>query len=211
MDPTPAPGTPSPEGDGVRRTPVRGPSRGPGWLALGALALVAAAVLWFNRAPVPMAEAPVPAAVAAPAPAAVPATLQPVRLPEAPPELPSLDTDDLAAHYRPGDPVPTGAELIGALHEAGIRTGIGAFNPPGTSPPLEGLAVPEDFDLPPGYLRHHQYTDDGQAIEAILMFAPGFELRDAAGRRLPMPANGVVPPEYAPPGLPLRRVRIPNP
>ncbi len=213
MDPTSAPGTPSPEGDGVRRSPVRGSGRGPGAFALVALALAAAAVLWLTRspAPAPAADAPGPAAVAASAPAPMPATLAPVRLPEEAPELPSLDPDDLAAHYRPGDPVPTGAELIGALHEAGIRTGIGAFNPPGTSPPLEGLAVPEDFELPPGYLRHHQYTDDGQAIEAILMFAPGFELRDAAGRLVPMPENGVVPPEYAPRGLPLRRVRIPKP
>ena len=104
--------------------------------------------------------------------------------------------------------MPTGAELIGALHEAGIRTGIGAFNPPGTSPPLEGLAVPEDFYLPPGYLRHHQYTDDGQAIEAILMFAPDAVMRDARGRPIALPADRVVPPELAPAGLPIRRVRI---
>jgi hypothetical protein len=71
------------------------------------------------------------------------------------------------------------------LHQAGVRTGLGAFNPPGTRPPLIGLAVPEDFALPPGYLRHHQATDDGQRIEAILMFDPDHP--PPAGRR---PAAG---------------------
>ena len=47
-----------------------------------------------------------------------------------------------------------------------------AIPPPGTRPPLVGLAVPEDFALPEGYVRHHQATDDGQRIEAILMFSP---------------------------------------
>jgi hypothetical protein len=65
------------------------------------------------------------------------------------------------------------AEVITRLNEAGVSTGLGAFSPPGTRPPLIGLAVPEDYALPPGYVRHHQATDDGQRIEAILMFAPG--------------------------------------
>ena len=74
-----------------------------------------------------------------------------------------------------------------------------------------GLAVPEEFVLPKGYVRHHQATDDGQRIEAILMFAPDFQLLDADNKPLPMPANRVVPPELAPPGLPLRRIAIPAP
>jgi hypothetical protein len=48
----------------------------------------------------------------------------------------------------PGDPEPTAAELIKALRDSGERGGIAAFNPPGTSPPLVGIAVPEDFPLP---------------------------------------------------------------
>lgn len=119
----------------------------------------------------------------------------------------SGDPDDLASYFRPGDPVPSTANLIKAMNEAGIRTGIAAFNPPGTSPPLEGLAVPADFPLPPGYVRHHQATDDGVPIEPILMFSPDLVLRDAQGRPIALPANGVVPPELAPPGLPLRWVR----
>lgn len=119
------------------------------------------------------------------------------------------DPDDLANYFRPGDPEPTGAELIGAMHEIGVRTGIGAFNPPGTSPPLEGLAVPADFALPEGYVRHHQSTDDGASIEPILMFAPDFILFGPDGRPIAMPEDRVVPPGLAPPGMPLRRVRIP--
>ncbi|HQY75764.1 MAG TPA: hypothetical protein PLT54_03450 [Rhodoferax sp.] len=76
---------------------------------------------------------------------------------------------------------------------------------------MVGLAVPEDFVLPPGYVRHHQATDDGQRIEPILMFAPDFQMFDAQQRPMEMPANRVVPPELAPPGLPIRRIVIPAP
>lgn len=117
---------------------------------------------------------------------------------------------DLAAFVPPGEE-PTMADVIDELHKAGIHTGLGAFNPPGTSPPLVGLAVPEDFPLPEGYVRHFQATDDGQRIEPILMFSPDFEFFDAAGRRIPIPANRVVPPNMAPPGLAVRLIEIPPP
>lgn len=123
--------------------------------------------------------------------------------------LPATDANDLASYFKPGDPEPSGREVIEALHDAGVHTGIGAFNPPGTSPPLAGLAVPPTFVLPPGYVRHHQVTDEGVPLEPILMFAPDFVLRDAQGRPRPMPADRVVPPSMAPPGLPLRRIRVP--
>jgi hypothetical protein len=102
-------------------------------------------------------------------------------------------------------------EVIQRLHQAGVHTGLGAFSPPGTRPPLVGLAVPEDFPLPKGYVRHHQATDDGQRIEAVLMFAPDFQLFDAAGKPVALPKDRVVPPELAPPGLPNRRIVIPAP
>jgi len=121
------------------------------------------------------------------------------------------ESDDLAAYFRPGDPEPTAAELIEALNHAGIRTGIGAFNPPGTSPPLAGLAVPEDFDLPEGYVRHHQVTDQGEELEPILMFSPDFEFHDGLGRLVAIPEDRVVPPELAPPGLPIRQMVPPKP
>lgn len=121
------------------------------------------------------------------------------------------DPNDLASYFKPGDAAPSAASVITALHQSGIRTGMGAFNPPGTSPPLEGLAVPEDFVLPEGYVRHHQVTDEGVTIEPILMFSPELTLRDAQGRLIALPANGVVPPELAPPGLPLRWIRPGSP
>lgn len=208
---TPVPPPPSsPEGDGVRVTARRGRGTAAG-LALAAVLVLAAGLAWLLwPAPPAVPTEAAPAQVAAPSRPA-PAVRGDSRLPEEPPELPSLDPDDLAVHFRPGDPEPTGAELITALHEAGIRTGLGAFNPPGTSPPLEGLAVPDDFELPEGYLRHHQSTDGGEGIEPILMFAPGAVFLDAQGRPITLPANGVVPPELAPPGLPIRWVRPKRP
>lgn len=118
-------------------------------------------------------------------------------------------TPDLADHVNDGE-LPTMAEVISRLHQAGVTTGLGAFSPPGTRPPRVGLAVPEDFVLPPGYVRHYQATDDGQRIEPILMFAPGAQVLDAEQRPVPLPRDRVVPPELAPPGLPLRQVVVPS-
>lgn len=119
--------------------------------------------------------------------------------------------DDLASVMVPGTPAPSMGEVIEGLHRAGIHTGLGAFNPPGTSPPLVGLAVPEDYVLPEGYVRHYQATDDGQAIEPILMYSPDYEFVDAAGQPVAIPADRVVRAANAPAGLPIRQVRIPSP
>lgn len=127
--------------------------------------------------------------------------------------LPEGDADptrDLSSYVMRGEK-PTMPEVIERLHKAGIHEGLGAFSPPGTRPPMIGLAVPEDFVLPDGYVRHHQATDDGQRIEAILMFAPDRQILDASGKPVPIPKNRVVPPEYAPPGLPIRRITLPKP
>jgi hypothetical protein len=188
---------------------------------LGAGLVVAVAVSWAlwgpgRAAPSPVAAMPQtvvmrPAAAAANPPPhqravqALPAAVATPALRELP--APRGDPDDLASYFREGDDVPDAATLIKAMHQAGVRTGIGAFNPPGTSPPLEGLAVPADFALPPGYVRHHQVTDEGEIIEAILMFSPDLVLRDARGQPIPLPENLVVPPGLAPPGLPIRWVR----
>ncbi|HET8871307.1 MAG TPA: hypothetical protein VFM48_12755 [Aquabacterium sp.] len=119
-------------------------------------------------------------------------------------------TPDLSS-YVPRGAKPTMNEVIDRLHQAGIHTGLGAFNPPGTRPPLIGLAVPEDFVLPDGYVRHYQATDDGQRIEPILMFAPDRQFFDANHQPIKIPENRVVPPELAPPGFPIRRIVIPAP
>lgn len=211
-----------PDGEGVRVVrKSRGPHRAWPWalalaLALAIIAVVGAVAGWLG-APAMRGGEVVAAAAARPGanaadPAGPAVSADPSRPPvshhkQAP--LPGDDPHDLASHFAPGDPEPTGAEVIEALQEAGVRTGIGAFNPPGTSPPLVGLAVPDDFDLPQGYVRHHQVTDDGVPIEPILMFSPDFTLYDDRGRPIALPADRVVPPSLAPPGLPLRRIQIP--
>jgi hypothetical protein len=119
-------------------------------------------------------------------------------------------TPDLSDYVNPGEQ-PAMGQVIEGLHQAGIHTGLGAFSPPGTRPPLVGLVVPEDFVLPEGYVRHYQATDDGQRIEPILMFAPDRAFFDAAGNPVAIPQDRVVPPELAPAGLPIRRVAIPAP
>jgi hypothetical protein len=124
-------------------------------------------------------------------------------------DWPSSDLNDIARYISPADPEPTMAELIHALRETGEYGGIAAFNPPGTSPPLVGIAVPEDYELPPGYVRHYQATDDGQPIEAILMYAPDHRFYDAQGNEIEIPEDRVVPADRLPAGLLPRAVEIP--
>lgn len=107
--------------------------------------------------------------------------------------------------------MPTISEWIQRLREAGINTGIAAFNPPGTRPNLVGLAVPKDFVLPKGYIRHHQTTDDGQRIEAILMFDPDHRLLGANNQPIALPKDRIVTAELAPPGFPIRKIVLPEP
>lgn len=220
MDDSRSSRTPSadPVGDGVRVVRREGPGarRGLLYLALAAI-LVASVAAWLLSASRPPRDLPddaaappaadaaaMPTSGAADAPAS-PATVR--RVADATGNDPMGDLSD----YVPPGEVPTMGEVIDRLHAAGVHTGLGAFQPPGTSPPLVGLAVPEDFPLPEGYVRHYQATDDGQRIEPILMFSPDFQFFDAAGNPVPIPADRVVPPEMAPPGLPIRRIEIPRP
>ena len=220
------------DGDGVRIIREHGPSLRPA-LVVAALAIGAAILGYWQMRPeakppaTPPAQGAAPVPVAPPVAVAAPPPAQPAEapawvsaaaapdtpriLPTSPDDARSGDLNDIANYVSPGDPEPTAAELIKALRDSGERGGIAAFNPPGTSPPLVGIAVPEDFQLPEGYVRHHQVTDDGQPIEAILMFAPDFVLRDASGRVIPIPEDRVVPPELVPPGLALRQIEIPPP
>ncbi|MFZ5637287.1 MAG: hypothetical protein ACOY82_11980 [Pseudomonadota bacterium] len=218
----------APDGDGVRIT-RHGPGRRREWSYLAlALALVGAGAgyLWTridgvssvrdDLARAPGASAGTQSTLHAdpaddPAdPGAIRAAPRPGSTHESDPPDPPPGPDELA-RYVPAGEVPTMKDVIEGLHEAGIRTGLGAFNPPGTSPPLIGLAVPEDFPLPEGYVRHYQATDDGQRIEPILMFSPDFVFHDADGRPIAIPENRVVPPELAPPGLAIRPIVIPPP
>lgn len=220
------------DGDGVRvvvKRPVVGAWRRPAiLLALLAVAGSVGFLAWHQPpAPGPQVKASEPVVMPStlvaerPAPTMTPRSIAPTARRVAPAPafedsaeayaMPSLDPDDIAAYIRPGDPEPTMAEVIDALNHVGIHDGLGAFSPPGTSPPLQGLAVPEDFALPEGYVRHHQVTDGGEPIEPILMLSPDYQFVDAAGRPITLPENRVVPPELAPPGLPIRPVEIPSP
>lgn len=184
-----------------RTAPAETPAQTPAMSAMAQHAMPAA--------PPAVAE-PSTLAAPGPSPAQASATAAPVPsvVPRAAPERDADPTPDLAAYVNRGEQ-PTMAEVISRLNAAGVHSGLGAFSPPGTKPALVGLAVPEDFALPPGYVRHHQATDDGQRIEPILMFAPEARFVDATGRQLALPADRVVPPELAPPGLPIRRIVIP--
>jgi hypothetical protein len=89
-------------------------------------------------------------------------------------------------------------------------SGIALFPPPGTDPPKSGIIVPEDFELPEGYVRHHQVTDDGKPLPPILMFHPDYEFVDENGAPVEVPADRVVPPDLAPPGLPVQMLEVPD-
>ncbi len=178
-----------------------------------ALARVAALVL-FGRPP-----APPPSAPAAPAPAAAaeppdePSAELPVSRPMAPPAPPgpAAPPTERAEPEAPRDEAAGAEPEAGAERPPAVASGIGLFPPPGTDPIKIGIVVPEDFELPEGYLRHYQVTDDGQDLEPVLLFHPDYEVFDEAGNRIPLPADRVVPPELAPPGLPIRFLEVPLP
>jgi hypothetical protein len=213
--------------DGVRVTAHPRRARLVPWLALAAVILALAAGWWWLGGSEADAGTDVAERRADAASPADPAAVAPVQLAGSGPSAPKGaqhgdrgaaptgpdgedPTPDLSDYVLPGE-APEMAQVIEALHARGIRTGLGAFQPPGTSPPLEGLEVPEGFPLPDGYVRHHQATDDGQRIAPILMFGPDIDSIVVRGVRVPVSPNRVVPPDLAPPGMPLRRVRIPPP
>jgi hypothetical protein len=101
------------------------------------------------------------------------------------------------------------APVIDALNRAGVHDGIAAFPPPGTDPPKEGVIVPEGVELPEGYVRHYQTTDDGQPLPPILMFHPDYTFTDELGNPVAVPPDRVVPPELVPPGMPVQMLTIP--
>lgn len=114
------------------------------------------------------------------------------------------DAGEAPAAAPDAEPEIKAGEYIAALRAAGETGGIAAFNPPGTDPLKSGIIVPDDYELPPGYARRHQTLDDGTDVPPILMFSPDYEFLDANGNPLPLPDDLIVPPEMAPPDLPLR-------
>ncbi|MCL4686125.1 hypothetical protein KJ059_15395 [Myxococcota bacterium] len=124
------------------------------------------------------------------------------------PKLPPADTgiepEDVIEN-EPGKDFGPGIDArdyIEALREMGETEGIAAFPPPGTDPPKTGVIVPDDYELPVGYERYYQYSDDGKPLDAILVYSSDYEFLDEQGDPIPIPEDRVVPPEAAPPDLP---------
>lgn len=149
------------------------------------------------------------------------------RVPAAPvmrisqPQPPAANAEQPPAHENgvaanetaPTDAAPAVAGEASAASDDGERdepTGLALFPPPGTKPIKRGIVVPEDFELPPGYVRHYQATDDGQRVPAILMFHPDYHPVDEHGVPIPLPADRVVPREMAPPGMPIQMLDVPE-
>jgi hypothetical protein len=102
------------------------------------------------------------------------------------------------------------APVIEALNRAGVHDGIAAFPPPGTDPPKSGVIVPDGIELPEGYVRHYQTTDDGEPLPPILMFHPDYEFFDDLGNPIAIPEDRVVPADLVPPGFPVEMLRVPE-
>jgi hypothetical protein len=105
------------------------------------------------------------------------------------------------------DPEAAG-EFDGPENAGEERAGMSLFPARGTKPIKRGIVVPDDFELPPGYVRHFQTTDKGRMLPGILMFHPDYQPLDADGRPIPVPPDRVVPREMAPPGLPIEMLEV---
>ncbi|WP_233587918.1 hypothetical protein [Corallococcus sp. CA049B] len=183
-------------------TPSRESSGGVGsWLIGGAVVITGLCValcLWWLSRPVPVEDLP-PIVVAE-----RPAPVVPAPEPARPSVRPAVAR--VAAPLPVEEPAPMPVDDPSPPPEGKSGT---ALYQRGTKPLKKGLVVPDDFELPPGYMRHYQTTDNGQPLAAILMFHPDFTPRDANGQPIPIPENRVVPEEMAPPGMPHRLLEIP--
>jgi hypothetical protein len=143
-----------------------------------------------------------------------PAATPPVRVgegdaPAAASKRPAAHPEETARHGEDQPKIEAG-EYIAALRAAGETGGLAAFPPPGTRPPETGVVVPKDYQLPEGFARHYQTTDDGRQLEPILTLAPGYELVDENGNPIALGRERIVPPELAPPDLPVRMLEVPS-
>ena len=203
------------EADGVRVTPDDGSARSLALLVLAIAMVALAAGLLLESSPGP---APEPLEQTSPPQVSGGALLAA----NAEPGLPPRSATVVAKKPRLEPRRMSEEALLRALQRAeargtidlgkpGDQAGIAAFPPPGTKPIKRGIVVPEDFELPAGYVRHHQTTDDGRQLPAVLMFHPDFELVDASGNAVPLPADRLVPPDLAPEGLAIELLDAPEP
>ncbi len=185
------------------------------WLALGftAVCLLLSAWLVSSPGPVPETEEAAPVRVAenqavpSPTPSrSAPKAAPPAARPAAAQQEPTRD-----APARASEPAPTQEPTMAQdpTPPSGSAEGIGLYRP-GTKPIKQGIVVPEDFELPPGYVRHYQATDNGERVKPILMFHPDYKPTDADGKPVELPESRVVPPEMAPPGMPIDILELPE-
>ncbi len=221
--------------DGVR-TEVAGIRRSV-WLLTLAIAIVGVALFVVlrpvveqavsqppdQRAAEPATSPPRHATAAAPKP---PASAAPANIPAPPrvadaesrpePKQPPQAAPTPAAAVVDATPAPAAAPVFDATPAPAPETdsdqpsGIALFPPPGTNPIRRGIIVPDGFELPPGYVRHYQTTDDGYQLPPILMFDEDYRPVDEHGEPIPLPEDRVVPPEMAPPGLPVQMLDVPQ-
>lgn len=108
------------------------------------------------------------------------------------------------------DAIPAEGGTDGAEADSEGPSGIELFPPPGTDPVKPGIVVPDDFELPVGFVRHYQTTDNGKQLPPILMFHPDYQPVDANGEKIALPEDRVVPPDLAPPGLAHEMLDVPD-
>jgi hypothetical protein len=175
------------------------------WLALGvtALCLVLSAWLVSSPGPVPDAGEPTPVRVAENRPAPSPTrTASTAPRPEVRPTPAQGSTE--------ARPTPQeAADMAQDAPPSGPAEGINLYRP-GTKKLKQGIIVPEGFELPPGYLRHYQSTDNGEGVKPILMFHPDYKPVDSKGQPVEIPESRVVPPELAPAGMPIEILELPE-
>ena len=177
----------------------RAAGRGQVWLLLGLFVVgvvVSVAVLTMRQAPAPVSASEPPAGVP-------PAADRPGGSSAASLDSPGAETQRLAASSADArsDSTPEEPPL----------EGIHVFPPAGTKPNLTGVVVPEDFELPPGYLRHYQTTDDGRRLPPILMYDPDRPPLDENGQPVEVTSDLVVPADRVPAGMRVEVLEMPKP
>lgn len=193
------------------------------WLIAGAMALVALAALLLVRAGTEQLAADVVAPPAKPPRSTAAISAAPTREQETKP-VASRHARRVAAP-KAESPLPDSGAVQGAqpveppsredapfsMGKPGETSGLELFPAMGTKPTKIGIVVPEDFELPEGYVRHFQANEDGELLPPILLFHPDFEWVDDAGEPIPLPPDRVVPPELAPPGMPIEMLEVREP
>ena len=173
------------------------------WLALGVTALCLVLSAWLVSSPGPVPDSGEPVRVAENRPAPSPTRSAPTApRPEVRP-IPAQGSTEAR-------PTPQeAADMAQDSEPSGPAEGINLYRP-GTKKLKQGIIVPEGFELPPGYLRHYQSTDNGEGVKPILMFHPDYKPVDSKGQAVEIPESRVVPPELAPAGMPIEVLELPE-